>query len=60
MHTYLHRVHLRCLLCCAYTTIIWRCCASSATCKMTSCGLAYNVRWTVGSEAMFKGDKECW
>ena len=25
-----------------------------------SCGLAYNVRWTVGSEATFKGDKECW
>ena len=24
------------------------------------CGLAYNVRWTVGSEAMFMGDKECW
>ena len=24
------------------------------------CGLAYNVRWTVGYKAMFKGDKECW
>ena len=25
-----------------------------------SCGLAYNVRWTVGSETVFKGVKECW
>ena len=24
------------------------------------CGLAYNVRWTVGSETVFKGVKECW
>ena len=30
----------------------------SACNTMLQCGLAYNVRWTVGSEAMFKGDKE--
>ena len=27
---------------------------------LTCCGLAYNVRWTVGSETVFKGVKECW
>ena len=35
-------------------------CMHATKCAMRRCGLAYNVRWTVGSEAMFKGDKECW